>query len=461
MLTAPKPAPAPAAAARTDDDDAWFTAWRSRELSRVDRAGITYLDYTGAALYPESLVARDAARLGDTVLGNPHSVSAPSQNATHDVAAARAAILDFLDADPAEYTVVLTMNASGACKLVAESFPFTAGSVFAQTRDNHNSINGIREYARAGGATVRLLPIDDELRLSGAETWFGTPVSAPSLFAYPAQSNFSGVRHSLDLVARARRAGWRTFLDAAAYLPTHDLDLREVKPDFLCLSMYKFARYPGGIGALVARHEALAELRRPAFAGGTVDWVSIEHQRHRLTRGSEGFEDGTVAFLGAGAVAPALAAARDAGRERLARHLRQLAGELLEAMVSARHANGAPRFAIHGPANTRDRGATVAFSVLDANGGPVPFWTVEELAMARGIAVRSGCFCNPGCSERAFRFDEGPVSECLDSLGDDFTIPKFAECMGGRTVGAVRVSLGLGTVRADVRKFIDFVHGLS
>ena len=54
-------------------DDAWFTDWRRRELARVDQSGLAYLDYTGAALYPASVVQRDAERLLSSVLGNPHS----------------------------------------------------------------------------------------------------------------------------------------------------------------------------------------------------------------------------------------------------------------------------------------------------------------------------------------------------------------------------------------------------
>lgn len=53
-----------------DGDDAWFRRWRSVELARLEATGTTYLDYTGAALYPESLVRRDSARLIDVVLGN-------------------------------------------------------------------------------------------------------------------------------------------------------------------------------------------------------------------------------------------------------------------------------------------------------------------------------------------------------------------------------------------------------
>ena len=39
-------------------------ALRAREFARLDAAGLAYLDYTGAALYPASLVRRDARRLG-------------------------------------------------------------------------------------------------------------------------------------------------------------------------------------------------------------------------------------------------------------------------------------------------------------------------------------------------------------------------------------------------------------
>ena len=57
---------------------------------------MTYLDYAGSALYPESLVRADAARLAQAVLGNPHSESGPSRAATGDVESARRAILAFL-----------------------------------------------------------------------------------------------------------------------------------------------------------------------------------------------------------------------------------------------------------------------------------------------------------------------------------------------------------------------------
>lgn len=440
-------------------DDAWFADWRQRELHRVTQSGMTYLDYTGAALYPASVVRADADRLLQTVIGNPHSEHGPSRAASADLATARRSLLEFVGASPDEYEVILTANTTAACRLVGESFPFATQGTLLLSEDNHNSVNGIREFARAAGSEIRTLGVDAELRLRDAKVALEVRGAGgnPSLFAFPAQSNFSGVHHSLDLIRDARERGWRVLLDAASYLPTTDIDLRDVKPDFLTLSLYKIAGYPTGLGALIARKDALAELRRPWFSGGTVKWASVQHQRHRLSDAPEGFEDGTPSFLAAAAVAPALEAVRAADRKRLSRHLRRLTGILLDGVSALSHANGVPMCRVHGPRDLTERGATVALSVHDGAGRVIPYWDVEAAAREDGIAIRGGCFCNPGCAESAFAFPDARVRSCLDSLGQDFTIPRFAACLDDHTVGAIRVSMGLGTIRADVDRFLSFL----
>ena len=116
---------------------------------------------------------------------------------------ARAAVMTFFNADPSEYGVIFTPNASGALKLVGESYPFQPGGRFLLTYDNHNSVNGIREFARHHGADVNYLPVlTPELRVDGetvSEALRERASGVPRLFAYPAQSNFSGVQHPLDL----------------------------------------------------------------------------------------------------------------------------------------------------------------------------------------------------------------------------------------------------------------------
>ena len=93
---------------------------------------------------------REHAGLLETgVFGNPHSANPSSTATTHVVESARAAVLDWFNG-AGEYTAAFTFNASGALKLVGEAYPFRSGGRCLMTADNHNSVNGIREFARAG-----------------------------------------------------------------------------------------------------------------------------------------------------------------------------------------------------------------------------------------------------------------------------------------------------------------------
>ena len=85
------------------------------------------------------------------MLGNPHSASLSSSHSTALVERTRRAILRYFRASE-RYTAIFTLNASGALKHVGECYPFTAASRLLLTFDNHNSVNGIREFARARGA---------------------------------------------------------------------------------------------------------------------------------------------------------------------------------------------------------------------------------------------------------------------------------------------------------------------
>ena len=132
---------------------------RAREYARLDAHDQTYLDYTGAGLYGESQLQEHQELLRAGIFGNPHSNSPASSTSTHFAEQARRAVLAFLNASPDEYVVVFTANASGALKLVGESFPFTTRSRYLLTADNHNSVNGIREFARSHDATVTYMPL--------------------------------------------------------------------------------------------------------------------------------------------------------------------------------------------------------------------------------------------------------------------------------------------------------------
>lgn len=435
-----------------------FEELRAREFARLDEGGHVYLDYTGSGLYADCQVRDHDEFLEHHVLGNPHSENPASAIATRLVERARRDVLDFFDADPERYTVVFTSNASAALKLVGEAFPFDEGSRFTLLEDNHNSVQGIRIYAERRGAETTYLPLDEELRLRKGVK-MPPAGSGPSLFAFPGQSNFSGVKHPLDLIASARDAGYRTVLDAAAFAPTNPLDLSAVTPDFVSVAFYKMFGLPTGLGALVARREALAELERPWFAGGTVEFVSVQNRMHRLRDDAESFEDGTPNFLGIAAMPRGLAFLSDVGMERVSYHVREMTARLLDILASARRAAGGCAVELYGPRTTEARGGTVAFNLLDDGGQVVPYGEVERAASAVGISLRGGCFCNPGAAERALGLPADEARSCFESMPrGTFSLPKFARCLGEEhAVGALRVSVGIPTTHADLDRFEAFL----
>jgi selenocysteine lyase/cysteine desulfurase len=433
---------------------------RASDYGRLDAQGHAYLDYTGSGLYADRQVRRHQEFLLTTVYGNPHSSNPTSRTATEWVERARAAVLDFFNASPAEYDVIFTPNASGALRLVGEAYPFGPDSRFVLSLDNHNSVNGIREFARAKGARFTyVLTTPPEIRLDRKLLFklLDRPGAGHNLFAYPAQSNFTGVQHPLELIAEAQQRGWDVLLVAAAFVPTNRLDLGRWRPDFVPVSFYKIFGYPTGVGCLIARKQALRKLRRPWFAGGTIVAVSALGDSHYLAEGHEGFEDGTLNFLSLPAVEIGLEYVRSIGIDTIHSRVQSLTGWLLAQLVELRHSNGRPLVLLYGPRDARGRGATIALNLLDPGGRIVDERVIDRRAAEQLLSLRTGCFCNPGAGEVAFALaKEALVSSFKHGLEIQFD-DWLAE-LGLPSAGAVRVSLGLVSSFGDVYRFLQFVE---
>ncbi|KAK3402501.1 pyridoxal phosphate-dependent transferase [Sordaria brevicollis] len=568
---------------------------RSTAYSYLDAQSHTYLDYTGSGLTSSFQLAAHEARLASTLYGNPHSVNPTSEAATLAVENTRKRILQHFNADPEEYAVVFTANATGAARLVGEGYQYRRGGRLVLASDNHNSVNGLREFAKRQGAKVEYANISgSEMRISeedvirklprhagvmgkvrkvakvgkeavevgkkvatasvmgcmkhlsfgcpNAERWRGR-IALPlargmdekmgyrqhqpattgkeskrknGLFAYPAQSNFTGVRHPLHWVPLAQERGYDVLLDAAAYLPTSRLDLSgDIKPEFIIVSWYKLFGYPTGVGSLIVKRSALAKLRRPWFSGGTVKAVTVGVKWHQLSdRLEEAFEDGTVNFLSIPEVAvgldwldsrdnhhhhhhhhhhhtpPSPSSSRSGsdtegehdpqqqqqhgvgGLEIIDTRVRCLTGYFLHQLKNLRHSNGRPMVEIYGPTDTKMRGGSVAFNLLDAHGKYVDERLVAFESSAAKISLRTGCFCNPGAGEAAFGLDiwasftRLPVTKLWrmwrgykkEGRDSELRFEELLRVLGLPTAGAVRVSFGVASCERDVEVVVGWVE---
>jgi selenocysteine lyase/cysteine desulfurase len=457
---------------------------RANEYSYLDLGGHVYLDYAGAGLPARAQLAEHAERIRGRCFGNTHSDNPTSTTSTELVERARLAVLAHVNAPAEEYAVIFTPNATGACRLVGEAYPFGPRTRLVLTSDNHNSVNGIREFARSRGAVTQYVPlrspdlrVDDDaihqalarsrpgqagaawrMARRGMAPWALSAAAAPrrrGLLAYPAQSNFSGVQHPLRWIETAHEHGYDVLLDAAAYLPSNRLDLSVVKPDFVPVSWYKVVGYPTGVGCLIARREALRRLCRPWFAGGSVQLASVQGDWHTLAPDEARFEDGTLSFLQIPDLESGLSWLNGIGLDLIHQRVTCLTGWLIARLAALRHGNGEPVARIYGPATTGDRGGTVAFNLLDPGGRIIDERAVARATAAAGISIRTGCFCNPGASEAASQLTRQALRAAARARPQ--TMDHYVDLLRLPSGGALRASLGLVSNIGDVERFLGFV----
>lgn len=411
-----------------------------------------YVDYTGAGQAPESLIRRYAELLIGTELGNPHSRSRPSSNATVLMEMARERLIDFVNGRET-HSLVFTANASHALRMLAGSIPWTPHDSVLLGQDNHNSMHGMREDARHAGAHVRYWELaDNDFRLSPdlpsliAESRAQRP-DGQCIVGYPAQSNFSGVRHPLRHIQEAHGAGARVILDTAAYLPTSPLDLRDTPADAAVMSFYKILGFPTGVGGLYVKKEWLPHLTKRGFAGGTVRMVSEDS--HILLPGHARFEDGTPNFAGIPAINYALDFLNDIGGvAAVGRHVNELTDQALVAL------NGIKNVEIYGPRTMQARGGTIAFNILGSKDVPLDYNKVVDEASEEGIYMRGGCFCNPISGARALRLNDSDMERLTRSAqneGEEHFSPP----------GAVRISFGLANTSDDISRTTTLIEKLA
>jgi len=443
-------------------ETAWLDEIRKKEFSRLDEQKHTYLDFTGGGLYALSQVKAHTEHLNTQVWGNPHSANPTSKKATEATESARKYVLKYFNTTPEEYVCIFTPNASGALKLLGESYPFGPGGHYLLTFDNHNSVNGIREFARHKGAAFTYSPIrKEDLRINKEALVknLSLPIQGKNkLFAFPAQSNASGVKHDLEWIPLAKQMGWDVLLDAAAYVPTSPLDLKKHTPDFVSVSFYKIFGYPTGLGCLLVKRESFEKLQRPWFAGGTISVVSVQGDAHYFAADSSRFEDGTINYLDIPAIEIGLKHIEHIGIENIGKRVGVLTEWSLQQLQQLKHKNGRSLIRIYGPTENLMRGGTISMNFFDEEGNKYDFFEIEELASQQHISLRGGCFCNPGVDETNHSLSKAALSGYFATQGPKHYLGSM-EATGTRT-GAVRISYGYVSNFRDAYTFVRFASGL-
>ena len=397
--------------------------------------------------------------LRETVYGNPHSVNPTSSASTVLVERARAAVLRYFNARRERVRLHLhpERHRRAAARRRGVSVRARRTSSWRRSTTTTPSTGSASSPARRarGPRTCRsrrptcAWPTD-----CSSATSTSVDADGRNLFAYPAQSNFSGVKHPLEWIALAQARGWDVILDAAAFVPTSRLDLSVWKPDFVPISFYKMFGYPTGLGALLGP----APRAREAAA-------TLVQRRHRGRRERPGRD-------GRAAVRPRAVRGRDGqlprhpgDRDRPApprpdrhRHRSRAASTRSGRGCSRRcRACGIRTAARRRSSTGRRRGTAAAARSRSTSCTPtaavVDERFVDIVAAAHNISVRTGCFCNSGAGETAFSISKDTLIGA--EFADGMILDDYLALVGMPTGGAVRVSLGLATNFADVYRFMQ------
>lgn len=132
---------------------------------------------------------------------------------------------------------------------------------FVYLLDNHTSVQGMREIAFARAGRVSCMDSDNCSVISAEHILYEDEhyqSGGNCLFAFPAQSNFSGQKYPMKWISEAQggqlgdvtlgEGRCYVLLDAACHVSTSPLDLGCYKPDFVTLSFYKMFGFPTGLG---------------------------------------------------------------------------------------------------------------------------------------------------------------------------------------------------------------------
>lgn len=349
-----------------------------------------------------------------------------SQVSTAAYEGAREIVRDFFNARSTD-TVVFVRNTTDATNLLASALPEDTQVLAFETEHHANMLPWRRVSLRvtylpapdSPGSVLRTL----ELALRGS-------AAANRIVAMTGASNVTGeVWPVHEAAALAHRYGARVLLDGAQLAAHYPIDLQALGVDFLAVSAHKMYA-PFGAGVLIGPEDWLSAGSPHLRGGGAVDFVTLDSVLWSAL--PERQEAGSPNVVGAVAMGAAC--------RSLARYgMDQLAAEELELAAYARRRVAAlPGVELYGLWDSdAPRLGILAFNVRG-------YWHSQVAAILSaeyGIGVRHGCFC------------AHPLMLHLLHVGKDEADAirnEIAAGNKGRVPGAVRASMGLGTIRDDI-----------
>jgi cysteine desulfurase family protein (TIGR01976 family) len=391
-------ASAPAATASLESIRSQFPALRRRHAGLP----VAYFDGPGGTQVPQGVV--DA--ISDYLLNhnaNTHWVYPTSVETDGALAAARAALADFLGGKPSEIAFGANMTTLTFHLGRALGRRWTPGDEIVVTElDHHANVDPWRRLAREHDLVVRTVRFSADTGQLDMGHLAAALGPRTRLLAIGAASNALGTRSDVRRAADLAHArGALVFVDAVHYAPHALVDVAALGADFLACSAYKF--YGPHVGVLWGRQPLLEALDVPKLE------PAPENAPDRLETGTQNHEGivgaaAAVDFLASLSSGPGRRARIVASMTTLHARGQELLGRLWNGLRAL------PGVTLYGPPPDQPRTPTVAFIVKGrtseevakglveralfvSNGDFYATTVVRRLGHEKDGLVRAGCAC--------------------------------------------------------------------
>lgn len=248
------------------------------QLSRsVYGKPLVYLDNAATSLRPRSVIERWTESASNATSNLHRAVHRIASEATEAYENARDAVASFINANDRK-EVIFTSGATHALNLAAfsigEAFISAGDEIIVGEAEHHSNIVPWQMLCRRKGASIKVLPVNDEgqLRMDLLPSLI-TPKTRLLCVAHV--SNVLGLVNPVEQIAAVcRKSGVLLMVDGAQGVVHQTVDVQALGCDFYAFSGHKMYA-ASGTGVLWGR-KALLEQMPPMFGGGemidTVRW---------------------------------------------------------------------------------------------------------------------------------------------------------------------------------------------
>ena len=306
-----------------------------------------------------------------------HTLAARS---TDQYEAARQKVADFINA-PSQENIVFVRGTTEGINLIAQTFGrkflSEGDNVIVSTLDHHANIVPWQQIAKAQGAELRAIPVDQNGDLILSE--FERLITPKTKFVSVGHVNntFGTINDVRTIIRIAHSHGIPVLIDGAQSIAHTKVDVQELDADFFVFSGHKIYG-PSGIGVVYGKKEWLAQL--PPWQGGGNMIKDVTIEKTEFNPPPARFEAGTPNIADAIGLGYALDFVNSVGIYNIERHEHELTEYARQQIARI------PGITIIG--NPKHRVSVIS---LDIPGIPAP--EVGQLLDKEGIAVRAGHHC--------------------------------------------------------------------